>query len=69
MGVDVAAVALEEARKRAGGGGRGPNSNANAKRFRFVESDMADKRLLSHPAVAGTVFDVVSVQFRCVFYI
>eukprot|EP00516_Mucochytrium_quahogii_P002685 CAMPEP_0203750532 /NCGR_PEP_ID=MMETSP0098-20131031/4745_1 /ASSEMBLY_ACC=CAM_ASM_000208 /TAXON_ID=96639 /ORGANISM=" , Strain NY0313808BC1" /LENGTH=1044 /DNA_ID=CAMNT_0050639877 /DNA_START=403 /DNA_END=3534 /DNA_ORIENTATION=- len=53
VGVDIASVALDEARDRAKDG---PTHT-------FVESDMSDLRLLENSHIKGEQFDIVSVQF------
>jgi len=53
VGVDIASVALEEARSRCG------QSDVH----HFVEADMADEQLLENEHIKGTAFDVISVQF------
>ncbi|GBG33282.1 mRNA cap guanine-N7 methyltransferase [Hondaea fermentalgiana] len=53
VGVDIASVALEEARRRA------PSGNQHV----FVEGDISDPALEEHEAFKGQSFDVVSTQF------
>mmetsp|Transcript_3702 Transcript_3702/g.6593 ORF Transcript_3702/g.6593 Transcript_3702/m.6593 type:complete len:272 (+) Transcript_3702:70-885(+) len=52
VGVDIASVALVEARSRAQG-----------QTHVFVESDISDLALLENEAIKGRSFDVISVQF------
>jgi len=53
VGIDVATVALQEARERV----------REKNKFQFAEYDIADKALLEDIAVKGVMFDIISVQF------